>query len=220
MRLMPLAILLLLVGPALAGDGIVTTGPLTDAEFMQLVTCGAVPGGPCIDDASRWDDPGNLTVGFGPVPAGYPSDKTALIETALDRAIAAVNDAGSAVKLRRVDHGADPDIAVRPTMFNENDAVSGEPGIADGAVIGAGFVYIYSDANHTITEGTIVIAQDIAEIDIASIVLEELTQALGFIFDIENPSYENVSVFAQDSNTVLTLAGQDAAILRLYYPGE
>jgi hypothetical protein len=211
---------MLLASPAFASDGIATTGPLTDDDFLRLVTCGAVPGGPCMDAAGRWPDPRNLTVGFGPVPDGYSADKAALVSTALDQAIRAVNATGSAVTLRRIDTGQDPDIALRPTLFNENDAVSGEPGIDDGTVIGAGFVYIYRDDAHAITEGTIVIAQDIPEADITSIVLEELTQSLGFVFDIENPTYENASVFAQDSNTVVTLAGQDAAILRLYYPRE
>jgi hypothetical protein len=79
-------------------------------------------------------------------------------------------------------------------------------------------VYIFWDNQRAITQGTILIAQDIPPAAIDSIVLEELTQSLGFVFDIENPDYENVSIFAQDSNSVLTLAGQDAAILRLYYP--
>jgi hypothetical protein len=49
-------------------------------------------------------------------------------------------------------------------------------------------------------------------------VLEEISQSLGFLFDIENPDYENVSIYAQDSNTVLAISGQDAAVMRLYYP--
>jgi hypothetical protein len=213
-----LAILILLTGPVFASDGIPTTGVLTDADFLRLVSCGAVPGGPCIDAAPRWDDPGDLTVGFGPVPKGYPDDKTALASAALDRAIAAINDVGSGVRLRRVDHAAPHDITVRPTRFRENDAIFGEAGFADGTVIGAGHVFVTWDDRLAITGSTILIAQDILPGDIEPIMLEELTQSLGFLFDIENPAYENRSIFAQDSNTVLTLTGQDAAILRLHYP--
>ncbi len=201
-----------------AADGVRSTGPLSDADFLRLVTCGAPPGGDCTSPQPRWPDPGHLTIGFGPVPKGYPADRVTRITRALDRAIAAINAAGSAVRLRRTDTGKTPDITLRPTLFRENDAVSDEAGIADGSVIGAGHVFVWWDDAQNLTHSIILVSQDIPPADIDSIVLEEVTQSLGFLFDIENPAYENVSIFAQDSNTVLTLTGQDAAILRLHYP--
>jgi hypothetical protein len=213
-----LLVSILLTTPAFASDGVATTGPLTDTDFLRLVSCGAVPDGPCDDDAVRWQDPGALRLAFGPVPDGYSTAKAALIDKAIDAAISSINAAGSAVRLTRVDTGDGAHIALRPTMFAENDVISGEPGVADGERIGVGYVYAYNDRAGYLTEATILIARDIAANEINSIVLEEITQALGFLYDIENPDYENVSIFAQDSNTVLTIAGQDAAVLRLYYP--
>ena len=61
------------------------------------------------------------------------------------------------------------------------------------------------------------LAADIDEADIRSVVLEEIMQALGFGLDIENPAYNDVSIFSQDSNTVTTVEGQDATPLRMLY---
>jgi hypothetical protein len=209
---------LLLATPALASDGIATDGPLSDADFLRLLTCGAIPGGPCIAEPVKWDDPGGLTLSFGPVPSGYPADKARLISQAIDMAVADINSLDTAVRLRRIGPADGPDIALRPTMFRENQVVTGEPGVADGERIGAGYVYVYWDDDLALTTGTILFARDIYVDNIRSIVLEEITQSLGFLFDIENPAYEHVSIFAQSSNTVLSITGQDAAVLRLYYP--
>jgi hypothetical protein len=208
----------LLATPAFASDGVATDGPLTDTEFLRLLTCGAVPDGPCQRDAVKWPRPAELTIAFGPVPQGYDPAKAKTINSAIDAAIASLNAAGSAVALRRVGPNDTPDINLRPTLFSENEAISGEPGVADGEVIGAGYVYTYWDSDFAITQSTILIARDIGAWEIDSIVLEEIAQSLGFLFDIENPDYEGVSIFAQDSNSVLAITGQDAAVMRLYYP--
>jgi hypothetical protein len=106
----------------------------------------------------KWADPGNLTLAFGPVPDGYDADKANKISAAVDVAIASINAAGSAVSIQRVDSDDSPNITLRPTLFYENDAIYGEPGVADGERIGAGYVYVYSDDNDDMTEGTILIA--------------------------------------------------------------
>lgn len=209
---------LLLAAPALASDGIATNGLLTDTEFLRLLICGATPDGPCQRDAVKWGNPRALTLAYGPVPAGYDPATAARISAAVDAAIASINAAGSAIHITRVDHTHARHITLRPTLFSENDTVSGEPGMPDGEQIGAGYVHVSWDDNQRLTEATILIAQDINDWDINSIVLEEITQSLGFLYDIENPAYENVSIFAQDSNSVLSITGQDAAAMRLYYP--
>jgi Protein of unknown function (DUF2927) len=83
----------------------------------------------------------------------------------------------------------------------------------------SGLFSIQPDFRGRIVRGTILIAQDIKPQAIRSVVLEEVTQSLGLRFDISDPAYEGVSIFAKKGNSVKTLKGQDAAILRLYYPG-
>ncbi|MFM2391250.1 MAG: hypothetical protein RLZZ437_2805 [Pseudomonadota bacterium] len=213
-----LAVLTLLATPALASDGIRTLGPLQDAAFLRLLTCGAPPEGSCAMAPVRWARPEELTIGFGPVPEGFPDTVADQIETAIDSALAAINGLGTAVQLRRATPQDRPHITLRPTLFAENDLVRDEAGIPDGARIGAGFVYVNWDESRHLTQATILIARDAKIPEIPSIVLEELVQSLGFLYDIENPDYAYVSIFAQDSNSVVTLTGQDATVLRLYYP--
>ena len=90
--------------------------------------------------------------------------------------------------------------------------------MTDGLEIGVGYMQINWDDALRITDGTIVIAADIAPQDVRSVVLEELTQSLGFLYDIENTYYEGVSIFSQDSNETISITGQDRAVLRLHYP--
>ena len=76
-----------------------------------------------------------------------------------------------------------------------------------------GLDYIVRDA-----EASVLIAEDIAIEDIRSVMLEELFQTLGFIYDIENRYYEGRSILSQDSNATTTLIGQDRKALRRLYP--
>jgi serine/threonine protein phosphatase PrpC len=69
-----------------------------------------------------------------------------------------------------------------------------------------------------ITEASVLIAEDIAIEDLRSVMLEELFQTLGFIYDIENRYYEGRSILSQDSNATTTLIGQDRKALRRLYP--
>jgi predicted RNA-binding protein Jag len=64
----------------------------------------------------------------------------------------------------------------------------------------------------------VLIAEDIAIEDLRSVMLEELFQTLGFIYDIENRYYEGRSILSQDSNATTTLIGQDRKALRRLYP--
>ena len=52
---------------------------------------------------------------------------------------------------------------------------------------------------------------------IASVVLEEVVQALGLLTDIRSPVYRR-SIFAEDSNSGIRLRGQDAMVIRRHYP--
>jgi hypothetical protein len=69
-----------------------------------------------------------------------------------------------------------------------------------------------------VTEAALLISQNIETGDLTSVMLEEVFQCLGFLYDIENPAYEGVSILAQDSNSTTTISGQDRAILRMLYP--
>lgn len=85
----------------------------------------------------------------------------------------------------------------------------------DGNVLPLGRVALRARDN-TIREALIAISAKARRREIASILLEEITQALGLMTDIQGPTYRR-SVFSEDSNSVVRLEGQDAMALRRHY---
>jgi hypothetical protein len=63
----------------------------------------------------------------------------------------------------------------------------------------------------------IAISGDIQRREIASVVLEELVQAMGLVTDVVSPAYSD-SIFSENDNSTTRLRGQDAAALRRHYP--
>jgi hypothetical protein len=86
----------------------------------------------------------------------------------------------------------------------------------DGSEIAIGRVAIRSRGEE-ITGAAIAISADIQRREIASVVLEELVQAMGLVTDVVSPAYED-SIFSETGNSVTRLRGQDAAALRRHYP--
>ena len=203
--------------PAAASDGVASEGRLSNDELYRLTACGAPPGGPCQGPLVRWDQP-TVTVSMPPADDGMDPGLADQIDTALDQAIATLNKAHAGIRLRRSAPSMPSDIVVYRIGLKEGDRTSGIPGMTDGLEIGVGYMQINWDDALRITDGTIVIAADIAPQDVRSVVLEELTQSLGFLYDIENTYYEGVSIFSQDSNETISITGQDRAVLRLHYP--
>jgi Protein of unknown function (DUF2927) len=208
---------LLMATTAHADDFFLAKTLLSDAAMLRLVTCGAPPGDDCTVSPVRWRN-GDLTIAFGPVPSGYHDKRAQRIEASLDHAIATINAAGSAIHLTRVTGRAD--ITVRPTLFRSGETVRGEAGIADGRRATEGMFSIQPDIFGHIRQATILISRKAKMPEIRSVVLEEVMQTLGFRFDIRGKSYQDISIFAQWSNSTIAITGQDAAILRLYYPGK
>jgi hypothetical protein len=197
-------------------DGIASIGPMTDDDFFRLTTCGAAPGEGCIAPTSRWRSP-KLTLALvpsdGPVPEGFEARLT----TALNHALREINAAGSAVRIVRTE---DPnaDIRVMPTSMVEGDRILDVPDISAPGIMGVGYATIWRNRSDQIVRATVLISTSITDADLTSVMLEEVTQTLGPIFDIDNPWYEGVSILSQTSNATTTIAGQDAALLRWLYP--
>ena len=204
---------------AFASDGVISDGKLSNDDLYRLTACGAAPRSECQGRFVRWDQP-IVTLAMPPADGNMDPALADQIDTALDQAIATLNAARAGIRLQRAVSTTPPDIMIYRVGLKEGDRTNGIPGMTDGLEIGVGYMQInWDDALH-ITDGTIVIAADIDPKDVRSVVLEEVTQSLGFLFDIENPYYEGVSIFSQDSNETTAIAGQDRAILRLHYPAN
>ncbi|NAZ35596.1 DUF2927 domain-containing protein [Rubellimicrobium sp. CFH 75288] len=209
-------------GPGDAGgDFLTTSGKLSDEDFYRLVSCRALPGGPCTVDPIRWapEKADDIRVALLPAPLGYPQDLARRISVALDHAIAEINAAGAALRLRRVAGAAGADVTVRLSISRDGEPIEGT-GVrgVDGQTIGAALVTVWWDEALRLTEAVIVMAADLPPPDVIPVVLEELTQAMGLMTDIRNPHYEGLSVFSEDSNAATRLGPQDRAALRRHYP--
>lgn len=201
-------------------DFVVTDGKLSAQAFYDLVSCGAPPGGPCVFDRVRWapEDALDLVVGFAPVQPGYPRVAMRPMSDALDAAIAEINGAGAALRLRRAGKQEGADVTIHLAAIGEGDAIAGT-GVAgvDGEIIGAALVTVWWDDALNMTDAVIVVAGDLPEEEMRPVLLEEVTQALGLLTDVRNPFYEDLSVFSEDSNRVTKLGVQDREALRRHY---
>lgn len=204
-------------GLAQAQEYIVTEGRLSDTDFYRLVSCAAYPGQGCNEAVVRWNKPA-VTVTFSPIPAAYPVELGREMDAALDFAITQINAAAPRLNLRRVSKSVPADINIYLQAIVAGDAIrrTGEPDL-DGLPIGAAQVQIWWDETLSLTDAVIVFASDIPSDQVRSVMLEEMSQAMGLMTDIRNPYYETRSVFSEDSNSVSKLGEQDREALRRHY---
>jgi hypothetical protein len=207
--------------PAMAQDYVVTNGRLTDEDFYRLVACGASPGGPCQWPLVRWPrmQATRLRVQLADPPPGYPRQLYEQLSSALDTAVDEINGAGADIRLVRDTKDRGAEVVVMMVGASDGDVIvdSGVPEL-DGEIMGAAYVYVWWDGRRQLTEGRILMADDLPEDEVLPVLLEELTQSLGFLTDIRNPIYLRESVFSEDSNSVTRLGPQDIAALRRHYP--
>jgi hypothetical protein len=220
-----LALCLTLLVPAVRAeapetDGVRTEGWLTDDEFYRLATCGAAPGGKCRGEVLRWKKrtltlrlDRRLTPGGGSLQ--YELEDR--LWTAIRHAVAEVNSVRAGIRLKVI-NGASADITVRATTRKDGDILAEEAGLHAPGTMGVGYVTVWSNQRNQINEAVILISTAITDSDLTSVMLEEVTQSLGFLYDIENPLYEGVSILSQTSNETTVLTGQDARLLRRHYP--
>lgn len=204
-------------GAAQAQEFVVTDGRLADRDFYRLVSCAARPGGPCGESVVRWNRP-RVRVAFAPIPIGYNAALAQELDRALDNAVAQIRSAAPMLDLRRVPKYQPADIRIFLQPIRAGDLVR-QNGYAEmvGVPIGAALVQVYWDGDLNLTEAAIVFAGDIPLAQAQSIMVEELSQAMGLMTDIRNPYYESRSVFSEDSNDVIKLGVQDRMALRRHY---
>jgi hypothetical protein len=155
-------------------------------------------------------------VGIAKIDAGFLSYRLDVVDRAVDRAIDEINGAGAHLFLERAFEGPF-DVPIYLVDAPQGGAIDGT-GVPelDGTSIAIGRIALRSRGGE-ITGASIAISADIKRREIASVVLEELVQAMGLVTDVLSPVYAD-SIFAEDSNSVTRLNGQDAAALRRHYP--
>ncbi|WP_103333306.1 hypothetical protein [Pseudotabrizicola formosa] len=218
-RHLPLVALLLAVsGPSHAFDGVAVDGLLPDADFFRAATCGAAPGQDCLHPPLRWPRP-TLTLAILPSEAEAGLLDRMLLSASVDYALAQINAAGSGLTITRI-AGPKADIRLSLTDAREDGQIAEVPGLSGAGLMGVGYATLWYTPDHQITEAAILISTAITPGEIVSVVLEEIFQTTGPLFDIEGAAYEGVSILSQSSNATVTIAGQDARLLHHLYPPE
>jgi hypothetical protein len=217
--LLPLALVFALATTGARGEEYVSVPDLlSDEAFYRLVACAAPPGGPCAKPMIRWPERRRLRlrVGIAGIADSFPSHKLDLVDRAVDDAIAEINASGADLYLTRVYEG-DVDVPLYLVDTPQGGTINGTSlSDLDGAQIAIARVAMRSRGTEIIA-AAIAISQDIRSREIASVVLEEMVQAMGLPTDIDGPAYQG-SIFAEYSNSTVWLRGQDAAALRRHYP--
>lgn len=212
------ALCLSLAGPIRASDVVWVDGLLSDTDFFRAATCGAPPSGACRHPGVTWPKR-DLTLAILPSPSQTGLIFRLLLATTVDYAIAQINAAGSGLTITRV-AGPVADIRLSVTDLPEGSQVPDVPGMSIAGTMGVGYATVWWTPEHQITDASILISAAITPNDIVSVVLEEIFQTTGPLFDIDSPAYEGVSILSQSSNATVTIAGQDARLLRHLYPPE
>ena len=212
-----MALLVAVAGPVAAQEWIDLPARLSDEAFYRAVACAAPPGGECAKPFMRWPEArrGDLTVTLASVADTVRPYRLRLHRAGLDAAIAHINAADAGLRLRRIAQGpADITVHVVATPPGGIIAGTGQPDL-DGYLLPLARVALRVRGG-TIRRGAIAVSAHARRREIPSVLLEELTQAMGLMTDIRGPAYRR-SLFSEDGNSVTRLTGQDAMALRRHY---
>lgn len=213
------ALFISLSGPAVAQEFAFSNGPLSDEDFYRAVACGARPGGgQCRKPQVHWTRQAPLRVSIRRMDDVYLGGKRIRAFAALERALQELNRADFGRRLVEVDENAPAEIKIYFPNLERGAAIEGT-GIegVDGSTLGGASVRVRANENGEILNAAIVFSTTLDISVYESVMLEELTQAMGLMTDIKNPYYDDKSIFSQDSNLSKTLGEQDIMALKRHY---
>lgn len=200
--------------PAAAQEYISVRGPLTDEDFYRVVACAARPGAPCRKPFLRWPLSRRADLTAAIAPGRMPQAERERYTRGLDAALREINAQAAGVRLRRVEGMADILVHVVATPPGRVMRQTGTADL-DGLVLPLALVTVRARGGEIRSARIAVSAQAPAD-EIPSLLLEEVVQGLGLITDIHGTAYRR-SIFAENGNAVVRLAGQDAMALRRHY---
>jgi hypothetical protein len=192
--------------PVAAQEFIAVPDLISDEAFYRLVACAAPPGGECAKPFIRWPTERRLRlrVGIAQIAEEFAGYRLDLVDRSVDRAIAEINGAGAHLYLERAFEGPF-DVPIYLVDAPQGGEIAGT-GVADldGSSISIGRVALRSRGDE-ITGAAIAISGDIQRREIASVVLEELVQAMGLVTDVVSPAYSG-SIFSENDNSATRFA--------------
>ncbi len=213
--------LALLAVPAGAQEAIEAPGRLSDEDFYRAVACAAPPGGDCQKPFVRWDATRPIRVALRQIDDAFLGRPKLRADAALERAMQALNAADAGFRLARVDADAPAEIEIFFLSIARGQPIAGTgiEGVDGGRLGGASTRVLFDHDTGFITRAAVVFSTTLETRAYESVMLEELTQAMGLLTDIGGPAYRGVSVLDQETNSATDLAPQDIMALRRHYGG-
>nr|WP_252731474.1 DUF2927 domain-containing protein [Lentibacter algarum] len=163
-----------------------------------------------------------MRVWLAPFPRAFLGSKGPRARAALTLAIKEINAADAGVTLSKTKDRSAADLQLFLIDAPRGGSISGT-GLhwVDGSTLGGATTRLRIEAaKGRIIDGAIAISKDLRITSYESVVLEELTQALGLMTDIDSPAYVGVSIFSQTGNDVKALSIQDKRALRRHYASK
>jgi hypothetical protein len=214
-----------LAGTTFAKDHTLSNGRLSNDQFYRAVSCLAPIDKPCQSQRLRWptDISKKLTVGLVQVQKGTTALQEQTVRDAIKEAVEIINDAGANVKLHYITGfrakrttirvhivtPQGPKYLIAGTRFKDLNGLTAQN--ARTVILGG---------NGKILRTGVTISNTLKNpTQIRAIVLEELVQSLGLMWDIDNPYYNDTSIFSQfGPDNLMKIEGQDKAALQRHYP--
>lgn len=221
LRILLAAVFCLTAGAVGAQEYVTAKGKLSDEDFYRLVACAAPPGGSCQKRFVRWSkrDAQRLSIRVVQTDNGYPARVATKVSAMLEEILAEINGTGANLSLSLGPQGATPDIRIFLLDLPRTADVAGTglPWFDGNPLQLARFQMGWRD-DGTIIECAIALSRDVRIAEVRRVLIEEITQCLGFVTDIGGSYYETRSVFSETGNAANTLKPQDIKALRRHYP--
>jgi len=202
--------------PAGAQDFVDSSGPLGDDDFYRLVACAAPVGGPCAKPFYKWEKR-QITVGIVERARPFLGGKMKRADAALTRALQHLGAVDMGVTLIQSEDAPDIAIHLLDTARGEK-IVTDKNSVLYGRTMANAIAAL--DVDGPVIKGAAIgISRTMTIRQYESVMLEEITQALGLITDIQNPHYLSRSILSQNGdNSLKTLGAQDKMALIRHYP--
>lgn len=195
-----------------------STGPLSDADFYRLVACAAPPDEPCAKPLYRWDKT-TITIGIVTRDPAFLGGKQKRAEAAVARAMQHLNAVGMSLTLATTQ--GDPDIAIHLLDIPRGGVIEMDTDNRLNGLTMANAIAALDVTGSIITGAEIAFSNTLPRRMYESVMLEEITQALGLITDIRSPYYRTRSILSQEGdNSLKTLGEQDTLALIRHYPPD
>lgn len=201
---------------AAAQDFVETDGPLSDTAFYHLVACAAPPDRTCAKLLYKWNKT-NITVGITQRDPAFLGGKLKRAEAAVVRAVQRLNAVGMGLHL--IEDDDTPDITIHLLDIARGQRIeNSQAEVLNGLTLANAITALDVDGS-TINGAAIGFSNSITIRQYESVMLEEITQALGLITDIQNPYYRTRSILSQNGdNSLKSLGEQDRVALIRHYP--